>query len=72
MPNYRFYFLLKAIELCAELKSLGGAFLAAKEKGDTDLGRDDDRQYAFVQASSPYDQQFAKTAGGARWRARSR
>ena len=35
MPNYRFYFLLqKALEVCNELKALGGAFLSAKEKGD--------------------------------------
>jgi hypothetical protein len=37
MPNYRFYYLLqKAIELCNELKSLGTAFLSAKEKQDTE------------------------------------
>jgi hypothetical protein len=35
MPNYRFYYLLqKALELCAELKSMGAAFLSAKEKKD--------------------------------------
>jgi len=35
MPNYRFYYLLqKALEVCNELKSLGNAFLSAKEKGD--------------------------------------
>lgn len=35
MPNYKFNMLLaKAIELCNELKSLGGAFLSAKEKQD--------------------------------------
>jgi hypothetical protein len=35
MPNYKFTMLLaKALELCGELKSLGGAFLSAKEKGD--------------------------------------
>ena len=35
LPNYRFpYMLAKAIDLCGELKSLGGAFLSAKEKGD--------------------------------------
>jgi hypothetical protein len=35
MPNYRFPFILsKAIELCSELKALGGAFLSAKEKQD--------------------------------------
>jgi hypothetical protein len=35
MPNYRFYFLLqKALEVCNELKSLGAAFLSAKEKGE--------------------------------------
>ncbi len=35
MPNYRFQLLLqKANEMCAELKSLGGALLAAKEKRD--------------------------------------
>jgi hypothetical protein len=41
MPNYRFYFLLqKALEVCNELKALGGAFLSAKEKGDAEaLGR---------------------------------
>jgi hypothetical protein len=41
MPNYRFYFLLqKALEVCNELKALGGAFLSAKEKGDGEaLGR---------------------------------
>ena len=33
MPNYRFYYLLqKALELCNELKSLGGAMLSAIEK----------------------------------------
>ncbi|BFT72396.1 neuraminidase-like domain-containing protein [Paenibacillus sp. P36] len=33
MPNYRFYYLLqKALELCNELKALGGAMLSAKEK----------------------------------------
>ena len=32
MPNYRFYYLLqKALELCGELKSLGGAMLSAIE-----------------------------------------
>lgn len=37
MPNYRFYYLLqKALELCAELKSMGSAFLSAKEKGDSE------------------------------------
>jgi hypothetical protein len=37
MPNYRFYFLLqKALEVCNELKALGGAFLSAKEKGDAE------------------------------------
>jgi hypothetical protein len=37
MPNYRFYYLLqKALELCTELKSLGNAFLSAKEKGDAE------------------------------------
>jgi hypothetical protein len=37
IPNYRFYFLLqKALEVCNELKSLGGAFLSAKEKGDSE------------------------------------
>jgi hypothetical protein len=37
MPNYRFnYQLQKALELCSELKSLGGAFLSAKEKGDAE------------------------------------
>lgn len=35
MPNYRFYYLLqKALEMCSELKSLGNAFLSAKEKKD--------------------------------------
>jgi hypothetical protein len=35
MPNYRFYYLLqKALELCGELKSMGGAMLAAIEKKD--------------------------------------
>ncbi|KAK0641913.1 hypothetical protein B0T16DRAFT_380998 [Cercophora newfieldiana] len=35
MPNYRFSWVLpKALELIAELKSLGGAFLSAKEKQD--------------------------------------
>lgn len=35
MPNYRFYYLLqKALELCNELKSLGGAMLGAIEKRD--------------------------------------
>ncbi len=33
MPNYRFYYLLqKALELCGELKSMGGAMLNAMEK----------------------------------------
>ncbi|MDJ0713811.1 MAG: neuraminidase-like domain-containing protein [Prochloraceae cyanobacterium] len=36
-PNYRFYYLLqKALELCTELKSLGNAFLSAKEKKDAE------------------------------------
>ncbi len=36
-PNYRFYYLLqKALELCNELKSLGNAFLSAKEKQDAE------------------------------------
>ncbi|KAK3375777.1 hypothetical protein B0T24DRAFT_526498, partial [Lasiosphaeria ovina] len=35
MPNFRFTWVLpKALELIAELKSLGGAFLTAKEKQD--------------------------------------
>src|SRR5206468_4619801 len=38
MPNYRFYYLLqKALELCSEVKALGNAFLAAKEKGDAEV-----------------------------------
>ena len=37
MPNYRFLYLLqKAFELCAELKSTGEMFLAAKEKRDAE------------------------------------
>ncbi|MDR6782684.1 DNA-binding transcriptional MerR regulator [Pedobacter africanus] len=37
MPNYRFYYLLqKALELCGELKSMGGAILAAIEKKDNE------------------------------------
>jgi hypothetical protein len=37
MPNYRFYYLLqKALELCTEVKSLGNAFLSAKEKGEAE------------------------------------
>ena len=37
MPNYRFLYLLqKAFEICAELKSVGEAFLAAKEKRDAE------------------------------------
>jgi Tc toxin complex TcA C-terminal TcB-binding domain/Neuraminidase-like domain/Salmonella virulence plasmid 28.1kDa A protein len=37
MPNYRFTYLLqKALEACAELKTLGAASLAAKEKGDAE------------------------------------
>ncbi len=36
-PNYRFYYLLqKALEVCAELKSMGNAFLSAKEKKDAE------------------------------------
>src|SRR5262249_6728173 len=37
MPNYRFNYLLqKVLELCSELKTLGNAFLSAKEKGDAE------------------------------------
>lgn len=37
MPNYRFYYLLqKALELCNELKSLGGAMLSAIEKQENE------------------------------------
>ncbi|HLG55464.1 MAG TPA: neuraminidase-like domain-containing protein [Vicinamibacterales bacterium] len=37
LPNYRFTFTLqKALELCAELKSLGGALLGALEKADAE------------------------------------
>lgn len=37
MPNYRFYYLLqKALELCNELKSLGGSMLSAIEKKDNE------------------------------------
>jgi hypothetical protein len=37
VPNYRFYYLLqKALELCSELKSMGNAFLSAKEKVDAE------------------------------------
>lgn len=37
MPNYRFYYLLqKALELANEVKSLGGAMLAAIEKNDNE------------------------------------
>ena len=37
MPNYRFYYLLqKALELCNELKSLGGTMLSAIEKKDNE------------------------------------
>lgn len=38
MPNYRFYYTLqKALELCAELKSMGGAMLTVieKQEGET-------------------------------------
>jgi hypothetical protein len=36
-PNYRFRFMLqKALELCAEIRSLGGALLAALEKQDAE------------------------------------
>ncbi|GGO53676.1 Tc toxin subunit A-related protein [Streptomyces lasiicapitis] len=35
IPDYRFVYLIqKALESCSELKSLGAAFIAAKEKGD--------------------------------------
>lgn len=35
IPDYRFMYLIqKALESCSELKALGAAFLAAKEKGD--------------------------------------
>lgn len=38
MPNYRFYYLLqKSLELCSELKSLGGAMLSALEKKDNEI-----------------------------------
>ncbi len=38
MPNYRFYYLLqKSLELCSELKSLGGAMLSAIEKKDNEV-----------------------------------
>ena len=37
MPNYRFYYLLqKALEICGELKSMGGAVLSAIEKKDNE------------------------------------
>jgi hypothetical protein len=37
MPNYRFFYLLqKALEICAELKSLCGQFLSVKEKRDSE------------------------------------
>ncbi|MEO6488803.1 MAG: hypothetical protein ABIO04_02590, partial [Ferruginibacter sp.] len=37
MPNYRFYYLLqKALELCGELRSMGGAILSAMEKKDNE------------------------------------
>ena len=37
MPNYRFYYLLqKTLELCNELKSMGGAMLSAIEKKDNE------------------------------------
>jgi hypothetical protein len=37
MPNYRFYYLLqKALELCGELKTLGGSMLMAIEKNDNE------------------------------------
>jgi len=37
MPNYRFpYLMQKALELCGELKALGAAFLATKEKRDAE------------------------------------
>lgn len=37
MPNYRFYYLLqKALELCNELKTMGGAMLSAIEKKDNE------------------------------------
>lgn len=37
MPNYRFYYLLqKALEPCAEVKSLGNTFLSIKEKEDAE------------------------------------
>ncbi|PVH70855.1 hypothetical protein DL98DRAFT_597442 [Cadophora sp. DSE1049] len=37
MPNYRFFLLLqKALELCGELKGLGGQYLSTKEKIDNE------------------------------------
>ncbi|MFD7815280.1 neuraminidase-like domain-containing protein [Streptomyces sp. NPDC059785] len=37
IPDYRFVYLIqKALEACSELKSLGAAFLSAKEKGDAE------------------------------------
>jgi hypothetical protein len=37
VPNYRFTFMLsKAVELCAEVRSLGGALLSALEKKDAE------------------------------------
>nr|WP_308873994.1 neuraminidase-like domain-containing protein [Thiothrix subterranea] len=37
LPNYRFYYLLqKSQEMCSELKTLGNAYLSAKEKGDVE------------------------------------
>lgn len=37
MPNFKFYLILqKALEVCGELKSLGGLFLSTKEKLDNE------------------------------------
>jgi len=37
MPNFRFTYLMqKALELCSEVKTLGAAFLSAKEKKDAE------------------------------------
>ncbi|UII33141.1 Tc toxin subunit A [Fulvivirga ulvae] len=38
MPNYRFYYLLqKSLELCGELKGLGGAMLSSLEKKEGEM-----------------------------------
>lgn len=71
MPDYRFsYLLAKAFELCTELKSLGTAMLAAKEKHDAEAlaqlraGHDTSINSLVMEVKKQQAEEAARTQAG--------